>query len=58
VGATAGFAFSVLQIFPTGDLQGKYMAHNQPATTAAMEGLFKSEMGAPIVLLTAARCGW
>ena len=40
-----------LQMFPTGDLHGKYMARNQPVTTAAMEGLFKSQTGAPIVIL-------
>jgi len=51
VGVIAGVIFSILQIFPTGDLQGKYMARNQPVTTAAMEGLFKSETGAPIVIL-------
>jgi cytochrome d ubiquinol oxidase subunit I len=39
VGVIAGFIFSGLQIFPTGDLHGKYMARHQPVTTAAMEGL-------------------
>jgi cytochrome d ubiquinol oxidase subunit I len=51
VGVTAGVIFSVLQILPTGDLHGKYMAQHQPVTTAAMEGLFKSQTGAPIVIL-------
>jgi cytochrome bd ubiquinol oxidase subunit I len=51
VGVIAGVIFSALQIFPTGDLQGKYMARNQPVTTAAMEGLFKTEPGAPLVIL-------
>ena len=51
VGVIAGLIFSVLQIFPTGDLHGKYMARHQPVTTAAMEGLFKSASGAPIVIL-------
>jgi cytochrome d ubiquinol oxidase subunit I len=51
VGVIAGLVSSVLQIFPTGDLHGRYLAHHQPATTAAMEGLFKSEAGAPIVLI-------
>lgn len=51
VGVIAGLIFSILQIFPTGDLHGKYMAQNQPVTTAAMEGLFKTETGAPIVIL-------
>jgi cytochrome d ubiquinol oxidase subunit I len=51
VGVVAGAIFCVLQIFPTGDLHGKYMAKHQPATTAGMEGLFKTEKGAPIVLV-------
>ena len=51
VGVVAGLIFSVLQIFPTGDLHGKYMAKKQPVTTAAMEGLFKTEKGAPIVIM-------
>lgn len=46
-----GAAATVLQIFPTGDQQGKLVAHHQPATLAAMEGLFTSEHGAPIVLV-------
>jgi len=36
---------------PTGDLHGRMMAMHQPATTAAMEGLFKTETGAPLVIL-------
>ena len=40
-----------LQIFPTGDLHGKFMAAHQPVTTAAMEGLFRTEAGAPMVIL-------
>src|SRR3954462_2353134 len=50
-GVFAGLAASALQIFPTGDLHGKYMAKHQPATTAAMEGLFRTEAGAPMVIL-------
>jgi cytochrome d ubiquinol oxidase subunit I len=50
-GVMAGLLFSVLQIFPTGDLHGKYMAKHQPVTTAAMEALFKTEAGAPLVML-------
>ncbi len=51
VGVIGGVIFSILQIFPTGDLQGKYTAKHQPASTAAMEGLFKSETGALLVIL-------
>jgi cytochrome d ubiquinol oxidase subunit I len=50
-GVVAGLICSGLQIFPTGDMQGKYMAKHQPATTAAMEALFKTEAGAPLVIL-------
>jgi cytochrome d ubiquinol oxidase subunit I len=51
VGVVAGAIASIAQIFPTGDLHGRYMARHQPVTTAAMEGLFKTETGAPIVIL-------
>ncbi|MGA3129523.1 MAG: cytochrome ubiquinol oxidase subunit I [Terracidiphilus sp.] len=51
VGVIAGVISSILIIFPTGDLAGKYVARNQPAAIAAMEGLFKSGPGAPIVLI-------
>jgi len=51
VGVTAGFICSVLQVFPTGDLHGRYLAKHQPITTAAMEGLFRTEKGAPMVLM-------
>jgi cytochrome d ubiquinol oxidase subunit I len=51
VGVIAGVISSILIIFPTGDLAGKYVAQNQPAAIAAMEGLFSSQTGAPIVLM-------
>jgi cytochrome bd ubiquinol oxidase subunit I len=51
VAVVTGAAACAIQIFPTGDLHGKYMAVHQPATTAAMEGLFKTEAGAPMVIL-------
>jgi cytochrome d ubiquinol oxidase subunit I len=51
IGVVAGALFSVLQVFPTGDLHGRYMTRYQPVTVAAMEGLFRTEAGAPIVLL-------
>jgi cytochrome d ubiquinol oxidase subunit I len=51
IGVIAGFIFCVAQIFPTGDVHGKYMAQHQPATTAAMEALFQTQPGAPIVIL-------
>ena len=51
VGVIAGVISCMTQIFPTGDLQGRYMAKNQPAAVAAMEGLFHTQKGAPIVLM-------
>jgi cytochrome bd ubiquinol oxidase subunit I len=51
VGVIAGCAFSILQLFPTGDGQGRMVARNQPVTLAAMEALFASQPGAPLVLL-------
>jgi cytochrome bd ubiquinol oxidase subunit I len=51
VGVISGVISCILIIFPTGDLHGKYVARNQPAAMAAMEGLFKSESGAGIVLM-------
>jgi cytochrome bd ubiquinol oxidase subunit I len=51
VGVVAGLIFSVLQLFPTGDGQGRMIAQNQPVTLAAMEALFESQPGAPLVLI-------
>ena len=51
VGVTAGLIASVLQLFPTGDGQGRMIALNQPVTLAAMEALFKGERGAPLVII-------
>ena len=50
-GVIAGCLFSVLQIFPTGDQQGKMVTDLQPATLAAMEGLFHSQPGASLVIV-------
>jgi len=50
-GVIAGLIFSVLQLFPTGDRQGKMVAEYQPATLAGMEALFQSQPGAPLVLI-------
>ncbi|MGE5082608.1 MAG: cytochrome ubiquinol oxidase subunit I, partial [Acidobacteriota bacterium] len=50
-GVAAGLIFSVLQLFPTGDGQGRLIAQHQPVTLAAMEALFATQPGAPLVLL-------
>jgi cytochrome d ubiquinol oxidase subunit I len=51
VGVIAGLVFCLLQIFPTGDRQSHNVAVHQPSTFAAMEGLFESEKGAPLVII-------
>src|SRR5947199_6237340 len=51
VGVIGGLIFSAVQIFPTGYLHGRYMAKHQPATTAAMEGLWKTERGAGLTIM-------
>jgi cytochrome d ubiquinol oxidase subunit I len=51
VGVIAGLIASITQIFPTGDLHGRYMAKHQPVAVAGMEGLFHARTGAPIVIL-------
>ena len=51
IGVIVGVIAAILQLSPTGDIQGKLVTENQPATLAAMEGLFHSEDGAPIAIL-------
>jgi cytochrome d ubiquinol oxidase subunit I len=51
LGVTVGLIFSVLQLFPTGDQQGKMVAIKQPVTLAAMECLFDTREGAPLVII-------
>jgi cytochrome d ubiquinol oxidase subunit I len=50
-GVIAGLAATMLLLFPTGDGQGKNVATYQPATLAAMEGLFETVNGAPLALI-------
>lgn len=51
VGVIVGVLAAILQLYPTGDKQGYMISQNQPVTLAAMEGLFHSEQGAPLVIL-------
>jgi len=51
LGVIAGCISSILQVFPTGDLHGKYLAKNQPVAIAAMEGLFHSAYSAQMIIL-------
>ncbi len=50
-GVVAGLIAVLLLVFPTGDGESKRVAGEQPATFAAMEGLFYSQAGAPIAIL-------
>ncbi len=50
-GVIAGCLSCIVIIFPTGDLHGKYLAKTQPATMAAMEGLFHTEKGAGVAII-------
>jgi cytochrome d ubiquinol oxidase subunit I len=51
VGVIGALVFSILQIFPTGDRAANNVAHMQPSAFASMEALFKSERGAPLVII-------
>lgn len=50
-GVLVGAIASLLQLFPTGDMQGKLMAEYQQPALAAMEGLFESRPNAPLAIL-------
>lgn len=50
-GVVAGLGASLFVAFPTGDWVAKNMVKYQPASFAAMEGLFHTEEGAEIVLI-------
>jgi cytochrome bd ubiquinol oxidase subunit I len=51
LGVVAGLFAAMLVAFPTGDGQGKNIALHQPATLAAMEGLFETKEGAELTLI-------
>ncbi len=51
VGIIAALLVSVFQVVPTGDAQGRMLARNQPVTLAAMEALWQTQPGAPLVIL-------
>lgn len=51
VGVIAGCVASVIQLWPSGDLEGLQVTDNQPAKLAAMEGLYHTEVPAGIVIL-------
>jgi cytochrome d ubiquinol oxidase subunit I len=51
VGVIAACVGSIWMLFPTGDWKGQLVAKYQPTTLAAMEGLFDTTAGAPLVLI-------
>src|SRR5215475_4529503 len=51
LGVAVGIIAAILQLVPTGDIQGVLIARHQPVTLAAMEGLFVSQEGAPLAIL-------
>jgi cytochrome d ubiquinol oxidase subunit I len=51
VGVIAGLVASLFQLIPSGDAQGRMVAHHQPVTLAAMEGLFATQKGAPVAIV-------
>jgi cytochrome d ubiquinol oxidase subunit I len=51
VGVIAALIACMLQLYPLGDTEGRMVAFHQPATLAAMEGLFETQPGAPLVIL-------
>jgi cytochrome bd ubiquinol oxidase subunit I len=51
IGVVGALVFSTLQIFPTGDQHARMVAHHQPSAFAAMEGVFPTQKGAPLVII-------
>jgi cytochrome bd ubiquinol oxidase subunit I len=51
VGVVGALIFCVFQIFPTGDRAAHNTSVYQPSKFAAMEGLFETEKGAPLVII-------
>src|SRR3954451_12446023 len=51
VGVIGALIFTSLQIFPTGDRQAHNVFQHQPATFAAMEGIFQTQSGTPLVIV-------
>jgi cytochrome d ubiquinol oxidase subunit I len=51
VGVVSGLLFSLLSLFPTGAKNGEQVTQYQPIKMAAMEGLFKTQEGAPMAII-------
>lgn len=50
-GVLVAFVSSAMAVFPTGDRNGADVTRYQPAKLAAMEGLFRSQNGAPLAII-------
>jgi cytochrome bd ubiquinol oxidase subunit I len=51
MGVVGALVFSLLAIFPTGDSSAHNVARMQPPAFAAMEGMFETQAGAPLVIV-------
>ena len=51
VGIVSGLLFSAASLFPTGAMNGETVTRYQPIKMAAMEGLFRTQEGAPIAII-------
>lgn len=51
LGVVVGVVAAAFQLFPSGDMEGQQVTNLQPIKLAAMEGLFRTEQGAGIVIL-------
>ena len=51
LGVPAALLASVIQLYPTGDGNGRLVTEYQPVTLAAMECLFETQAGAPIIFI-------
>ncbi len=51
LGMIVGLIASMIQLFPSGDLEGQQVSTYQPVKLAAMEGLFQTETGAGIIII-------
>ena len=51
LGVIVGLIASIIQLEPSGDLEGQQVTAYQPAKLAAMEGLFQTQQGAGIVII-------
>ncbi len=50
LGVVSGIVFAVLEVMPFGHLHAQQVARTQPEKFAAIEGLYTSQSGAPMVL--------